>query len=177
VIAAILSLGVALITGAGADVVSPRIGPAKPTHVVQIYADLDSPAAARAMMVLTALRERHSETVALEFHHLAPKGQPRTIDRAVYAAEAQGQGWHMAQLLLANQDQHEYDNLLAMGRQLRLEMDAYTLALQAPDSDRLVLSDAASAAEKKLKSDVAVLVDGQPVDGAITLSALERLIS
>ena len=146
----------------------------KPAHVIAVYVDLDSAAASRAMVVLRAFTDRHPGVAAVELHLMAPEGRARTVDRAALAAEGQGAGLRMAELMLANQARRTGADFLAMARQLRLDEAQFTAALAADSSTRSLAADAATAASLGLPRDVAIVIDGQPLASAITLVDLER---
>lgn len=144
-----------------------------PPHVVAIHADLESPAAARAMIVLRAFVERHPGVAAIEFHLAPPRGELRAVDRAVMAAQAQKAGLEMAELILANPGRRTADDLVAMARQLRLDDASFRKALTQDTVDESVAADLATAAAAKPPSPLLLTIDGQAWTGEFTLPGLE----
>ena len=148
-----------------------------PAHVIAIHADLESPVASRAMVVLRAFVDRYPGVAAIEFHLAPPGGELRAVDRAVVAAQAQNAGLKMAELILANPGRRSKDDLVAMARQLRLDDSAFRDALGRNAVDGAVAADLAAAASAKPARPVTVAIDGQPLNAAITLGELESRLN
>lgn len=147
-----------------------------PPHVLAIYADLESQAASRMMVVLRAFVERHPGVAAIEFHLAPPGGELRLVDRAVVAAQAQDAGLRMAELILANPGRRSEDDLVAMSRQLGLDAASFREALARDDVGSAVVADL-TATPVKPPQPVRIEIDGLPLSVAPTLADLEsRLV-
>lgn len=167
------AIAVLLLANAQAPV--PQAGP--PAHVISIRADLESPLASRAMVVVRAFVARHPDVASIELHLAPPRGELRAVDRAVVAAAAQTKdaGLAMAELILANPDRRATDDLIAMARQLRLDERAFRTALASADIGAAAQADLAAAA--KPSPPVIVAIDGQALTGTLSLADLEsRLV-
>ena len=148
-----------------------------PAHVVALHADLESPSAARAMVVLRAFVDRHPGVAAIEFHLAPPRGELRAVDRAVIAAQAQKAGLEMAELILANPGRLSADDLVAMARQLRLDDAAFRKALTQDTVDESVAADLAAATAAKPPRPLLLTIDGQAWTGEVTLPGLESRLA
>ena len=171
-------IGVIWILASGALAqAAPAAMPHAPAHVIAIHADLESPAASRAMVVLRAFVERHPGVAAIEFHLAPPRGELRDVDRAVLAAQAQKTGLEMAELILANPGRRAAEDLVAMARQLHLDESSFRKALTGAGVEHAATADLAAAAAAMPPRPVTVAIDGQPLNAALTLADLEsRLI-
>ena len=166
-------IGLAAILACAIVAQAPATPESKPAHVITIRADLENPAASRAIVVLRSFVERHPGIASIEFHLAPPKGELRGVDRAVIAAQAQNAGLAMAELILANPGRRTTDDLVAMARQLRLDEPVFRTALARTDVDGLVAADLASAAAAKPARPVTVAIDGQTLTTMPTMADLE----
>jgi hypothetical protein len=150
---------------------------AAPAHTIAFYADLDDPAAARAVIVLRAFVEAHPGVAVVEVHPNPPAGRARPVDRALVAARGLNAGLQMAELILVNRESRTAKDFLAMARQLRLDATKYQEALASPDLDAAIADDVAAAASLKGTKGAALLIDGEPLATEVTLAALESRLT
>jgi hypothetical protein len=161
-----------------ANAQAPVSPAAPPAHVISIHADLESPLASRAMVVVRTFVAAHPGVASIEFHLAPPAGELRAVDRAVAAAGAQTKdaSLAMAELILANPDRRGTDDLIAMARQLRLDEGAFRTALTSGEIGAAMRADLSAAAAKP-SPPVLVAIDGQVLTGTLTLADLEsRLV-
>jgi hypothetical protein len=155
----------------------PPAAAVTPPHLIAVYADLESPVAARAMVVVRSFLVLHPGSAALEVHLTPPDGHIREVDRAVLAAQAQGAAVAMAELVLANPTRRSAEDFVAMAQQLRLDVAAFRAAWSAATGDPAVAGDLAAAAGLKLRKDGGLVIDGQAVPAPATLADLERRLT
>lgn len=158
--------------------IAPSRG-AKEGTTVEVFLSFADPISARASVVLDALLERRPDSVRLVFRHVAPEDKPAAIlvHRAAVAAAAQSRFWEMAQLLFANQDRHAREDLIAMARQLRLDVRMFAVDLDAAGADEVFAADRARAKAVGVTEAPSYVVSGSTMRGIRTLDELEAILA
>lgn len=156
---------------------APVRGEAQAPVTIVVFADFTSETAARAMIVLAGLRESRPERVRVAFrHHPAEASGPGMVDRAARAAHAQGRFWELHDLIFANQDRLTREDLIAMAEQIGLDVPQFTAALDADAADEVIRRDMEAATSLRLSAELALLVNGNPFEGALRLEALRAAV-
>lgn len=123
-------------------------GPANAPMTLVEYGDFECPFCSAATGTVRELQERFGNDLRYVFRHLPlPDVHPHAelAAEAAEAAAAQGRFWEMHDLLFANQDQLEFEDLVGYASQLELDVERFTRALREGRHAVRVQDDAASA--------------------------------
>jgi NhaA family Na+:H+ antiporter len=142
------------------------------------YADLECPECGRLEPVLRTLLDRHDEVRLVYRHFPLVEVHPSAYSAAlaVEAAGAAGQFWQLHDLLFDNQAALGRRNLARYAEQLGLDPDS-VLRPASERFDAKVREDFDSGLASEVAGTPTLFLDGQVVQGALTLNRLEAAVT
>ena len=123
-------------------------GPVDAVLTLVEYGDFECPFCARATGVTRELRERFGDELRYVFRHLPlvdVHPYAELAARAAVAAQNQDQFWAMHDLLFANQDELEFEDIVGYASQLGLDIEVFLRDLDDEQTAARVRADVASA--------------------------------
>jgi protein-disulfide isomerase len=147
---------------------SPQRGdPLAPVTVVA-FTDFECPYCARGNETLEAVRRRFGAELRVVFKHLPLPfhAQAFPAARAAMAAGEQGKFWEMHDLLFAAKSLDEA-GLMAMARELKLDVRRFKAAMESARFDEAIAGDLELARTIGLRGTPAYFVNGRPIGGAV----------
>jgi protein-disulfide isomerase len=144
----------------------------------EVFCDLDVKACGALVRTLGRVLDEQPETVAVTFRHLAPAGHAGShlAYRAALAAARQDRGWSMLDLLYANPDQRDGDQVGAMAVRLGLDAERFARDIDDPSIARVTEADAAEAARLGVRSTPALFLNGSRLPDSFTYDAVVKAI-
>jgi protein-disulfide isomerase len=177
-------VGLALGLTAGAPLVHaqapllPARGEASAPVVLLLFSDFQCPYCARVEPILKSVREQFPTDVQVVFKHNPLPIHPQAPLAHEAAAEAarQGRFWEMHDRLFAQQQTLQRDALVTHARELGLDVDAFTRALDTHTHRPAIARDMAEARALGVTGTPTLFVNGQRLTGAPAPAALTALI-
>ena len=164
----------AKLTNSAAEV---RGAPNAPVTIVE-FSDFQCPFCRQAVEPLEELLAARPGEVRLifrsfplDFHRFS-----RLAHEAALAAGAQGKFWQMHDLLFANQDKLERDDLIRYAAQLSLDLPAFENALDSHIYEGAIASDRTLGAQLDVAGTPTMFINGKRLGGARSLVELEQLV-
>lgn len=155
-------------------------GPVDAPFTIVEYADFECPFCSRATGSVDAVRSHFGDSIRWVYRHLPLDAvHPHATDaaRAAEAAALQGDFFHYAPLLFANQDHLETDDLYAYANQLGLDIDQFDADLRSAEITRRVDDDRLDAELMDLHSTPTFFIGERrhigPYDSASLIAAVE----
>jgi len=149
---------------------------------VEVFIDLQCPACADYNERLRAVEEKYPKKVQIIFRHfpLAMHDKAMIAARAVEAANEQGKGLQMTDLMFANQKLWSDDPKVKMfagyARRLGLDLDRFSRNFDSEAILNRVQQDIARARSLKLNSTPTVFIDGKELTYPEALE-IEKIVS
>src|SRR5580700_278006 len=100
----------------------------------------------------------------------------RTIE-ALMAAREQGKFWEMYELLFKNSRQLSKSSILAMAKELGLDMEKFEAALDSGKFKKDVQKDIADGEASNVYGTPAFYINGKQYNGEVTLAALKPIFA
>lgn len=156
---------------------APSKGPADAPIVLVEYSDFQCPYCKKAQPSMKALEEKYGDKLRVVFMNqpLAMHKMARPAAVAAAAADEQGKFWEYHDALFASEGLDE-DRLVAIAKELKLDMGRWEKARKSTDVDAAVAADIARAEKWKITSTPTFLVNGYKVKGAQPPEFFERII-
>jgi protein-disulfide isomerase len=157
-------------------------GPADAAVTLVTYGDFECPYCAEAYRAVEQLREEMDD-VQFVFRHFPLDVHPHAWQaaEAAEAAAAQGMFWEMHDLLYANRDALETDDVRGYAEQLGLDVDYFTQELEQDTFTDRVQEDILSGARSGVNGTPTFFINGerydQQWDADILRTALEDAMS
>jgi protein-disulfide isomerase len=174
---ALLALMMAAQAAAGSQPV-----PAQPLASVEIvvFSDFQCPFCA---MFAQSLRELQTSGVdgiktTFTFKNFPLSIHPRAplVHQAALAAAEQGKFWEMHDMLFANQQRAQRDDLIGFAKQLGLDMPRFLGDLESERIKRVIATDMADGNRLHVTGTPAFFVNGQEYVGTRSLAQLKQLV-
>lgn len=149
---------------------------------IEVFIDLQCPACADYNERLRAVEEKYPKKVQIIFRHfpLAMHDKAMIAARAVEAANEQGKGLQMTDLMFANQKLWSDDPKVKMfagyARRLGLDLDRFSRNFDSEAILNRVQQDIARARSLKLNSTPTVFIDGKELTYPEALE-IEKIVS
>jgi len=149
---------------------------------IEVFIDLQCPACADYNERLRAVEEKYPKKVQIIFRHfpLAMHDKAMIAARAVEAANEQGKGLQMTDLMFANQKLWSDDPKVKMfagyARRLGLDLDRFSRNFDSEAILNRVQQDIARARSLKLNSTPNVFIDGKELTYPEALE-IEKIVS
>ena len=158
----------------------PTVRTGRPDAPAQltVFCDFEVKACGALIRVIGRVLENRPDAVAVTFRHLAPAGHPRSpfAYRAARAAARQGGGWAMLDLLYANPDQREGEEIGAMAARLGLDPERFVRDIDDPVDAKALEADAAEAARLDVRSTPALFLNGSRLSDSFTYDAIVKAL-
>ena len=161
------------------DPVDPEVdhvrGPGDARVTLVEYGDFQCPYCGRAESVTRELLRTFGEEVAFVFRHLPLVDVHESAELAAEAAEAagaQGMFWEMHDLLLDNQGELDFDDLIGYATRLGLDVDRFTQDLMSRRHSMRVARDIESADESGVAGTPTFFINGRRHYGAYDVASL-----
>jgi len=151
------------------------LGPASVPVTLVEYGDFECPACGAAHPVVKQLLRGIGDQVRFVFRHFpltSVHPHARRAAEAAEAAEAQGRFWEMHDLLYANQDALEDDDLVAYAAALRLDLGRFVTDLERGTFAGKVRRDFLGGARSGVNGTPTFFVNGVRHDGPSDLGGL-----
>jgi protein-disulfide isomerase len=158
---------------------SPRWGPAHAKVTMMVFSDFECPHCANLAPTLRLVADANPKTLALHLRHFPLPSHHRATPAAVavQAAERQGMGWALSDLLFGNQKALTDADILTYASTLKLKVSTFKLALHNPTVGQEVDQDLSMArGSGVIRGTPTVFVNGQKYDGARTETAFQAVI-
>jgi Na+/H+ antiporter NhaA len=155
-------------------------GPASAPLTLVEYGDYQCPYCGTATGVIKELRERFGDNLRYVFRHLPLSDVHPGAELASQAAEAagaQGKFWEMHDLLFANQDQLEFEDLLGYAGQLDLDVEKFTRDLGDARHARHIEKDVESAEASGVHGTPTFFIDDTRYRGPHDAASLTRVLA
>jgi len=149
---------------------------------IEVFIDLQCPACADYNERLRAVEEKYPKKVQIIFRHfpLAMHDKAMIAARAVEAANEQGKGLQMTDLMFANQKLWSDDPKVKMfagyARRLGLDLDRFSRNFDSEAILNRVQQDIARARSLKLNSTPTVFIDGKELTYPEAIE-IEKIVS
>ena len=148
---------------------SPQRGdPLAPVTIVA-FTDFECPYCARGNETLEAVRRRFGDQVRVVFKHmpLPFHGQAFPAARAAMAAGEQGRFWEFHDRLFAARADFDEERLVAIARELRLDVKRFRARMQSSAFDASIAEDLDLARTIGIRGTPAYFVNGRAIGGAV----------
>lgn len=145
----------------------PLRGDATAPIVIMVFSDFQCPSCAQLETMLADVGREFPKDVQIVFKHnpLAIHAQAPLAHEAAIEAGRQGRFWEMHDLLLANQGKLGREDLLTYARQLKLDVAAFTRALDTRLHRPSVERDRAEARALGIESAPVLFINGRRGQG------------
>ncbi len=148
---------------------SPQRGdPLAPVTII-VFTDFECPYCARGNEAVEAVRRRFGAKVRLVFKHLPLPFHSHAFPaaRAALAAGEQGKFWEYHDRLFANQDELDEESLVAIARDLRLDLKRFKERMGSSAFDAEIAADLDLARTIGIRGTPAYFVNGRAIGGAV----------
>lgn len=147
---------------------SPRLGPDDAPVTIVIFGDFECPFCVRGNSVIESLRAHYGDTLRIVHKHspLAFHSHAQLAARASNAAHQQGKFWAYHDALYARQAKFDEDDLLAIAKQIGLDLKKFKAAMNDLTLDEAIERDQSLAHNLGVTGTPAFFVNGRPVEGA-----------
>lgn len=164
------------IGAAGVGAPTHRRGGAEPLVTIVEFSDFDCGYCARVTPTLLELVAEHEGDVGLSFRHFPLGASTKLVAEAAEAAADQGKFWELHDRLFATRKTSRAD-LLDHARAVGLDVAAFEQALDERRYARAVAADAAEGGALGVTGTPTFFINGRPVVGAPSPTALRELIA
>lgn len=157
---------------------APFLGKPGAPVVVTVFSDFQCPFCARLAPILKQVQERHSDQVKVVFKHfpLAKHEYAFSAAVAAVAAERQGKFWEFHDALFAEPEGLNDERILAIARDLHLDMDRFRKDRDSDSVRHQVQQDKEEGEKNGVGATPSVFVNGLRVRG-LTVEGLEEAVS
>lgn len=174
---ALVALGALNLPFAALAAPPPAEAEGAPVTIIE-FTDFECPFCARVQPTLSGLIDRYGARVAFEVRHLplAFHDRAEPAARAAIAAEAQGEGRRMRQILFERHKELADADLLNYARVLGLDLLRFGVDLGSPETQAIVDRDRAIAAAVGARGTPNFFINGKQLRGAQPLEAFAEII-
>ncbi len=157
---------------------APVQGPASAPVTVVTYQDAQCPYCRRVWPTLKELREKFPDQVRISIkqHPLPFHKQARIASRAELAAQEQGKYWEYKDRLMANGQRLDRDSLIALAKEVGLDVDKFTAALDSDRFDKRIDAESQEAMKIGATGTPASFVNGRYLRGAQPYANFEKAV-
>jgi protein-disulfide isomerase len=158
---------------------APAKGPLTATITIAEFSDFQCPFCFRVNPTIKQLEDKYKDKVRLVWKHLPLISiHPHAMDAAVAAEAARNQGkfWEFHDMLFANQDKLERDDVRRYAQQLGLDVAQFDKDRDDPALKTKVLDDMAEATALGVKSTPTFFINGRLVRGAMPIETFSTII-
>jgi RNA polymerase sigma factor (sigma-70 family) len=144
----------------------PARGPADAPVTIVVFQDNLCPYCGHALGTIDQLFDEYPGKLRLLVKQLPVHAAARLSAEASYAADAQGKFWDMHDMLLSHQEDLSRDALISYAKQIGLDVDAFTAALDRHTFAPAVAADVAAAKELGIHGTPSFVINGRQLAGA-----------
>jgi protein-disulfide isomerase len=155
------------------------VGPPQARVSLVEYGDLECPNCKQAAPIVKLLLQKFPHQLQFAFRHFPLEGVHPNAELAAEAAEcagAQGQFWHMHDLLFENQQHLQRNHLVACAEKLQLDMARFNSELDEHVYLQRVREHVASGNESGVRSTPAFFINGQIQDVSFGMNQLVEAV-
>jgi protein-disulfide isomerase len=151
---------------------SPSRGPEGAPVLIVEFADFECPFCQKLAPDLDALWEKRKDKVRFvyKFMPLAMHAHSQIAARAAIAAQGQGKFWEMHQLLFANGQRLEQQDLEKYAKSVGLDVDRFRADMNAPATTARIEADRKLADDLGVKGTPTIYIDGREYDSKVDLA-------
>jgi protein-disulfide isomerase len=172
-----------LMLGAQLAVAQPQAPPAPRSEQVEVvlFSDFQCPFCARFAAVFRELQAAQIDgvTTTVSFRHfplvMHPKAQ--LAHQAAAAAAEQGRFWEMHDLLFANQQRVQRDDLFGYAAKLGLDLDRFRADLDSDRIKQIIDADKADGDTRGIDGTPTFYVNGKAYVGARSFDQLKQIVA
>jgi protein-disulfide isomerase len=148
---------------------APQRGPADAPVTIVEFGDFECGFCARGHETLEKLRRRYGDRVRVVFRHYPLDFHRNAVSaaRASMAAHAEGKFWEFHDRLYAMQAQFDEESLMAIARDLKLNLKKFKANMHSDQFDRQIYGDQQLGHTLGVRGTPAYFVNGRAVDGAV----------
>ncbi len=148
---------------------APQRGPADALVTIVEFGDFECGFCARGHETLEKLRRRYGDRVRVVFRHYPLDFHRNAVSaaRASMAANAAGKFWEFHDRLYAMQAQFDEDSLMAIARDLKLDLKKFKANMHSDLFDQQIYGDQQLGHTLGVRGTPAYFVNGRAVDGAV----------
>src|SRR6267143_6428696 len=174
-----LMIAAQLVAGTGGE--NAALPPApKPVEIV-VFSDFQCPFCGLFAQPLRELQTTGVDGVGVKvtFKHvpLPIHSKAQLAHQAALAAAEQGKFWDMHDLLFANQQRAQRDDLVGYAQQLGLDMPRFLSDLESERITRVIDADMAEGEKRRINGTPTFYINGQEYVGTKSLAQLKQLVS
>lgn len=157
---------------------APVQGPETAPVTVVTYQDAQCPYCRRVWPTLKQLREAFPDQVRISIkqHPLPFHKQGRIASRAELAAQEQGKYWEYKDRLMAEGQRLDRDALITLAKELKLDVDKFTQAIDADRFDKRIDAESQEAMKIGATGTPASFVNGHYLRGAQPYANFEKAV-
>lgn len=148
---------------------SPQRGPEVAPVTIVEFADFECGFCVRGNDTLDKLRRRYGDKVRVVYKHFPLDFHSHAFlaARAVMAAHAEGKFWEFHDRLYQHKAQFDENTLLAIARDLKLDLKKFKTRLHSTEADAKITADQDLGHTLGVRGTPAYFVNGRAVDGAV----------
>jgi protein-disulfide isomerase len=157
---------------------SPMRGPADAPVTIVEFSDFQCPYCSVAVGKLNAVLEAYPTKVKLIFKEfpLDTHSQAALAAQAAIAAQQQGKFWQMHDALFAHRKDLSPTVIVALGRQIGLDMKRWEADVNSAQTKKTILKDMDDGDRAGVEGTPSVFIDGRKYNGALDLPAIRQVI-
>jgi RNA polymerase sigma factor (sigma-70 family) len=144
----------------------PSRGPADARVTIVVFQDMICPYCGHALGTIDQLFDEYPGELRLVVKQYPVHAQARLAAEASYAADAQGKFWELHDAMMQHQDDLSRDALLALGKQVGLDVDKLADALDHHTYANAVAADVAAGKDVGVRGTPAFVIGDREFDGA-----------
>ncbi len=157
----------------------PEIGPGNAPVTIVEFTDFECPYCRSEEPTLRRLRDKYAGTVRFIHMDFPLSKHPYAMVAALAArcADEQGQFWPYHDALLASQQPLSVADLKDLAERLGLSSESFDSCLDGRKYESIVRADKAEGERYGVRGTPSFLINNHLIDGALSFSALEELIT
>ncbi|GMU11459.1 DsbA family protein [Corallococcus caeni] len=157
---------------------APVRGPKNAPVTIVAWSDFECPFCGRAVPTIEQVEKEYKGKVKFAFKHqpLPFHQHAKAAAQASMAANEQGKFWEMHDKLFANQRALDRESLNKYARELKLDMNKFTIAMDSGKFDKQIEADMADGASKGANGTPTFFINGRTLVGAQPFDAFKRVI-
>lgn len=157
---------------------APAKGPENARVTLVEFSDFECPYCSRAVTQVDALLKLFPNDIRLVYKQFPLSMHPhaRLAAAAALAANQQGKFWQMHDLLFRNFRQLSRERILALAKEMGLDMERFTADLGSGKLDPVVNKDLRDGEEAGVRGTPAFFINGKHYNGPMELAEVKPLI-
>jgi protein-disulfide isomerase len=158
---------------------APVRGPADARITLVEFSDFECPFCSSAVKQVDTIMAAYPKDVKLIYKQFPLSMHPHAemAAEASLAAREQGKFWEMYEVLFKNYRQLSQNNILAMAKDLGLDMDKFKADLASGKFEAVVEKDLADGEAAGVYGTPSFYINGKQYNGEVTLAALKPILA